>query len=100
MALCLSLAFLHPDKINTAPQKASLNLSYTFERNTLNLSVMNAALNNPEKTSKPGITFVGNCETRFDQLDQSQIANLIQNSLSLWELDFARYTTIVTDFLS
>ena len=93
------LKFLHPDKINTRPQKASLNLSYTFERNNLNLSIMDAALNNPEKDGKPGIIFVGNCETRFDQLDQAQITDKIQSSLGLWELDFARYTTIVTDFL-
>lgn len=93
------LKFLHPDKINTTPQKASLNLSYIFERNTLNLSIMDVALNNPEKTGTPGITFVGNCETRFDQLDQSQISSLINNALGLWELDFAKYSTIVTDFL-
>lgn len=92
------LGFLHPQKINTRPQKASFNLSYSFERNNLNLSIVDAALNN-EKKGRPGITFVGNCETRFNTADQSNVSDRISASLNLWELDFAKYTTIVTDFL-
>jgi hypothetical protein len=93
------LSFLHPEKINTRPQKASLNLSYIFERNTLNLSIMDAALSNPDGNGDPGIMFVGNCETRFDEEDQTQLKEKINGALSVWEIDFARYTTIVTDFI-
>lgn len=93
------LKFLHPDKINTTPQKASLNLSYVFGRNTLNLSVMDASLNNPDGKNNPGIMFVGNCETRFEDADQAQIKDKISAALTVWEIDFARYTTIVTDFI-
>ena len=93
------LRFLHPEKINTKPQKASLNLSYSFERNNLNLSIMDAALNNPDGAKNPGILFVGNCETRFADTDQAEITDKIETALSLWEIDFAKYTTIVTDFL-
>lgn len=93
------LEFLHPDKINTKPSKVSLNLSYFFERNTLNLSVVDAALNNPDGTTQPGIVFTGNCETRFEAQDSEYVQNKINTALNVWEIDFARYTTIVTDFL-
>ena len=91
------LGFLHPQKINTRPQKASFNLSYAFERNNINLSIMDAT--NKENKDSKGVTFVGNCETRFNSLDQGNITERIRESLDLWELDFAKYSTIVTDFL-
>ena len=93
------LKFLNPDKINTKPAKASLNLSYVFSRNTLNLSIMDASLTSPSGTSQAGVIFTGNCETRYEDPDQEDINEKIAGALNAWEVDFAKYTTIVTDFL-
>ncbi|MEM9136620.1 MAG: hypothetical protein AAGB01_04645 [Cyanobacteria bacterium P01_F01_bin.42] len=94
------LKFLDPERINTKPVKASLSLSYVFARNTLNLSIMDASLNSSgDGKAHEGIMFVGNCETRFEITDQSQVQAKIDDALNSWEIDFARYSTIVTDFL-
>lgn len=94
------LKFLDSERINTRPSKASFNLSYVFARNTLNLSIMDASVSiGTEDKAKKGVMFVGNCETRFEQTDQSQIQEKIADSLNSWEVDFGKYSTIVTDFL-
>ncbi|MCM1984186.1 hypothetical protein [Lyngbya confervoides] len=93
------LGLLNSNRLSTKPYQASLNLSYAFERNTLNLTIQDAVVTEPDGTAVPGIVFTGNCETRFQPESGQPPIDLLHQALNAWETDFAKYTTLVTEII-
>jgi hypothetical protein len=85
--------------IGTAPMKAGLNLAYTLERNTLNLSVQEAMLQLPQQERVPVILFTANFETPLKGDTGSERLNALQNALGQWRHDLAAYRQTVGQLL-
>jgi hypothetical protein len=98
--LCSKLLSPGPwQTIGTAPMKAGLNLAYTLERNTLNLSVQEAMLQLPEQERVSVVLFTANFETPLKGDTASECVGLLQNALGQWRNDLAVYKQTVEQFL-
>jgi hypothetical protein len=85
--------------IGTAPMRAGLNLIYTFERNTMNLSVQDAMLQMSEQERVPVILFTANFETPLKGDTPSERLSLLQNALEQWRNDLSVYKQTVEQCL-
>jgi hypothetical protein len=88
-------------QVGQSPVRATINLSYTLERNALNLTVSEAGLRQDEETITPVVLFVGNFAYRVTgSTQQERVENLCQ-SLDHWQADLETYQEIVNqNFLS
>jgi hypothetical protein len=85
--------------VGTAPMRAGLNLIYTLERNTLNLSVQEAKLQLPEKESVPVVIFGANFETPIASDSAVEQQTQLHEALQSWHLDLASYRQVVDQLL-
>jgi hypothetical protein len=85
--------------LGKAPMKAGLNLVYTLERNTLNLSVQEAALQLPEQERAPVLLFTANFETPLKGDAASDRQSLLQSALGQWNNDLKLYHQTVDRLL-
>jgi hypothetical protein len=96
--LCKTL--LNPgswQSLGTAPMRAGLNLVYTLEQSTLNLSIQEAMLQLPEQERVPVVVFGANFETAI-QPEKAQHLQLNQ-ALERWQKDLDLYRQVVNQFL-
>lgn len=94
--LCSTLLSPGPwQTIGTAPMKAGLNLVYALERNTLNLSVQEAALQLPEQERVSVILFTANFETPLKADAASDRLSMLQSALGHWSNDLQTYRQTV-----
>jgi hypothetical protein len=98
--LCSQLLSPGPwQTMGTAPMKAGLNLAYTLECNTLNLSVQEAMLQFPEQERVSVVLFMANFETPLKGEAASERLSLLQNALGQWQNDLAVYRQTVGQLL-
>lgn len=94
------LNLINSSNLKTQPSKATLNFVYNFNRNNLNLTIQDAFVSGKAENGKtPSVVFTGNCETRLQPDSDEALLDQLRYALNAWETDFAKYTTIVTDFL-
>jgi hypothetical protein len=86
--------------IGTAPMRAGLNLIYTFERNTMNLSVQEAMMQLPEQERVPVVIFTANFETPLQSRLETDPLSELHQSLSSWQADLGNYHQVVDKLLN
>jgi hypothetical protein len=86
--------------MGTAPMRAGLNLVYTFERNTMNLSVQEAMMQLPEQERVPVVLFTANFETPLQSLSETDHLTGLQQALSSWQADLGNYRQVVDKLLN
>jgi hypothetical protein len=98
--LCNTLLTPGPwQTIGTAPMRVGLNLIYTFERNVMNLSVQEAALQLPEQERVPVVLFTANFETPLQRRTESERLTGLQQAIQSWQADLATYRETVAKLL-
>jgi hypothetical protein len=98
--LCSTLLSPGPwQNIGIAPMRAGLNLIYNFERNTMNLSVQEAAMQMPEQELVPVLLFTANFETQLKSNPDSELLKELQQALSNWQKDLVTYSQAVDKIL-
>ena len=86
-------------QLGTQPVRAGLSLVYTFERNRLNLTVQEAAVQKGEQERVPGIIFSGNFAYRLPTGDDIDPLVWLKETLDQWQTDLEQYKTVVQAFL-
>jgi hypothetical protein len=86
--------------IGTAPMRAGLNLIYTFERNTMNLSVQEAMMQLPEQERVPVVIFTANFETPLQSRPETDYLAGLHQALSSWQADLGNYRLAVDKLLN
>lgn len=86
--------------IGTAPMRAGLNLIYTFERNTMNLSVQEAMMQLPEQERVPVVIFTANFETPLQSRPETDPLSELHQALSNWQTDLGNYRQVVDKLLN
>jgi hypothetical protein len=86
--------------IGTAPMRAGLNLIYTFERNTMNLSIQEAMMQLPEQERVPVVIFTANLETQLQSLSETDHLAGLHQALSSWQVDLGNYRLVVDKLLN
>jgi hypothetical protein len=85
--------------IGTAPMRAGLNLVYTFERNTLSLSVQEAMMQLPEQERVPVVVFAANFENQLQNRPQPEQLTGLQQAITSWQDDLGNYRQVVGKLL-
>lgn len=85
--------------MGNAPVQAQLNCRYQFDRNSLNLSVQEAALQLPEQQRVPIVIFSGNFETDLRSLKSAQRLTHLHHLFQTWPDDLTTYQQVVSQFL-
>lgn len=100
----LSETLLSPgawQEVGNAPVRATVNYAYTLERGQFNLSVNEAALQQPDQTTTPIVLFSGNFSYDIASITGSDKLATLYQALSNWEADLETYKDIVnTKFLA
>jgi hypothetical protein len=86
--------------MGTAPMRAGLNLVYTFERNSLNLSVQEAMMQLPEQERVPVVLFTANFETQLQSRSEAEQLTGLQQAITSWQADLANYRQAVDKLLN
>jgi hypothetical protein len=98
--LCSTLLSPGPwQSIGTAPMRAGLNLVYTFERNTMNLSVQEAMMQLPEQERVPVVLFTANFETQLQNYPETERSSGLQQAVTSWQADLGNYRQVVDQLL-
>ena len=86
-------------QLGTQPVRAGLSLVYTFERNRLNLTVQEAAVQRAEQERLPGIIFAGNFAYRLPAEDGTDPLSWLKETLTQWQTDLDQFKAVVEAFL-
>jgi hypothetical protein len=84
--------------IGEAPVQAGLNLGYTFPDKRLNLTINEAAVQQPDQTSLPIVLFSGNFDYDLSATDSQADRGRLGKILGSWQEDLKLYQDVVGKF--
>lgn len=90
----------HWQTLGTAPIRAGLNLTYTFERNVMNLSVQSLLAQLPEQEQVPVVLFTANFESPVQSDSQVERLTHLHQALQSWQNDLSTYREVVGQLIA